>query len=219
MGPVVGVMGVLQALEAVKLIARGGLEDQGGKEEVKTQSMLLFSGMADTPFRTVRMRGRRKGCFACDRETSTLTSEVLKTSVDYVQFCGVSEPVSLLRPDERVSATQYDHIRNDAATTEHLLLDVREKEHFDLCHIPGSVNVPIGRFMSARGSHLPEGFPMGLSPSTPVYVVCRVGNDSQIAAKKLQEAGLGGDGGRFIGDIEGGMRAWKASVDPSVPFI
>jgi adenylyltransferase/sulfurtransferase len=215
-GPIVGVMGVLQALEAIKLVARGDLEDDDEKS-ARTPTMLLFSGMADTPFRSVRMRGKRKGCFACDEDTA-LTLDELRTSVDYVQFCGVNKPIQLLEPGERITAEQYDQISKDKKR-EHVLLDVREKEHFDLCNITGSVNVPISRFMSTRGNAIPEGFPADISPSTPIYLVCRVGNDSQIAAKQLKDVGLDDNGKRFIGDIQGGMKAWKTAVDPSVPFI
>ncbi|KIL92905.1 hypothetical protein FAVG1_04086 [Fusarium avenaceum] len=213
-GPIVGTMGVLQALEAIKLITRGDLEIHG---EAKTPMLLLFTGTADTPFRSVRMRGRRKTCLACGDENG-LTLEELRTSMDYVQFCGVRQPVQLLKPNERVTAKEYETLSKleDKKT---LLVDVREREHFDLCNISGSVNIPISRFMSARGEATPEGWPNDLSPSTPIYFVCRVGNDSQIAAQKVKDLGLGNDGERFIGDISGGIKSWKDTVDPTVPFI
>ncbi|KAI1069974.1 hypothetical protein LB507_007976 [Fusarium sp. FIESC RH6] len=211
-GPIVGTMGVLQALEAVKLISRGDLETHG---EAKTPMLLLFTGTSDTPFRSVRMRGKRKTCFACGDE-SGLTLKELKMSMDYVQFCGVRQPVQLLKPDERVTAKEYETI-SKSGDKETLLVDVREKEHFDLCNISGSINIPISRFMSARGEATPEGWPSDVSPSTPIYLVCRVGNDSQIAAQKLKDLGLGNE--RFIGDISGGFKSWKDTVDPTVPFI
>ncbi|KAM0207248.1 hypothetical protein ACHAQI_007735 [Fusarium lateritium] len=213
-GPVVGTMGVLQALEAIKLITRGDLETHG---EAKTPMLLLFTGTADTPFRSVRMRGRRKTCLACGDENG-LTLEELRTSMDYVQFCGIRQPVQLLKPNERVTAQEYDAL-SKSEDKETLLVDVREREHFDLCNLPGSINIPISRFMSARGEATPEGWPSDLSPSTPIYFVCRVGNDSQIAAQKLKDLGLENNGGRFIGDISGGIKSWKDAVDPSVPFI
>ncbi|KAM5385472.1 hypothetical protein ACJZ2D_001113 [Fusarium nematophilum] len=216
-GPVVGVMGVLQALEAIKLITRGDL-DGGEKQNATPPMMLLFSGTADVPFRSVKMRGRRKTCFACGDENG-LTLDELRTSMDYVQFCGVEKPVELLQPEERITAGAYENIAKADSKKDHLLLDVREREHFDLCNIAGSVNIPISRFMSTKGETTPEGWPTDLPSSTPIYVVCRVGNDSQIAAQKLKDLGLGNNGDRFIGDIQGGMRAWKATVDPSVPFI
>ncbi|KAI5463679.1 hypothetical protein BGZ63DRAFT_453019 [Mariannaea sp. PMI_226] len=220
-GPVVGVMGLLQALEAIKLVTRGDLEKGDGERPARTPTMLLFNGMGDTPFRSVRMRGKRKGCLGCDEEAG-LSLHDLQTSMDYVQFCGVNKPVQLLGPDERISAEKLNQIisKDGNEGGHHLLLDVREKEHFDLCNITGSVNVPIGRLMSTtRGNTTPEGFPVDLSPSTPIYIVCRVGNDSQIATRKLKELGLDDGGKRFVGDVQGGMRAWKTAVDPSVPFI
>ncbi|TFB00307.1 Adenylyltransferase and sulfurtransferase uba4 [Trichoderma ghanense] len=227
-GPVVGVMGVLQALEAIKLLVRGDhhhrLKSVDGTEEEedgqKQVGMLLFSGMGDVPFRTVRMRGKRKGCFACAGDDSALTLAELKNSMDYVQFCGVNEPVKLLRPEERISVAEYERISREKRA--HVLLDVREKEHFELCSIPGSVNVPISRFTARReGMGLDGLIPGGelLPPDAPIYVVCRVGNDSQIAAKKLKDWGVDRDGERFVGDVLGGLRAWKDGVDPSLPFI
>ncbi|KAK6698168.1 hypothetical protein SNK05_011016 [Fusarium graminearum] len=213
-GPIVGTMGVLQALETIKLILRGDLEIHG---EAKTPMLLLFTGTADTPFRSVRMRGKRKTCLACGDEKG-LTLEELKTSMDYVQFCGVRRSVQLLKPDERVTPKEYEMI-SKSGDKETLLVDVREKEHFDLCNISGSINIPISRFMSARGETTPEGWPSDLSPSTPIYLVCRVGNDSQIAAQKLKTLGIGNNGERFIGDISGGIKSWKDTVDPTVPFI
>lgn len=204
-------MGVLQALEAIKLIAKG-LDNA----ELKTPMMLVFSGMSDTPFRSVRIRGKRKGCFACDPENG-LTLKEMESSMDYVQFCGVRKPIEILQPEERISAEEYDRLTKNE--TEHLLVDVREKEHFDLCNLPGSINIPISKFMGNRGEGPPDGFPEDLSPSAPVYIVCRVGNDSQIAAQKLKDLGLDNGGDRFIGDINGGLRAWKSTVDPSLPFI
>jgi adenylyltransferase/sulfurtransferase len=145
-----------------------------------------------------------------------MTLKELNTSMDYVQFCGVRQPVQLLKPDERVTAKEYETI-SKSGDKETLLVDVREKEHFDLCNISGSINIPISRFMSARGEATPEGWPSDLPPFTPIYLVCRVGNDSQIAAQKLKDLGLGNE--RFIGDISGGFKSWKDTVDPTVPFI
>jgi adenylyltransferase/sulfurtransferase len=210
-------MGVLQALEAIKLISRGRL-DPDASEPATQQTMLLFSGMADgSPFRSVRMRGKRNDCFACG-EAAGLSLEYLRSSMDYVQFCGVARPVQLLQPEDRIAANVYQNLVTEG--TKHVLMDVREKEHFSLSHIPGSINVPISRFMSHRGGDaLSVGIPEDIPDNVPIYLVCRVGNDSQIAAAKLKELGLGRNGERFIGDISGGLKSWKATVDDSLPFL
>ncbi|KAF9873830.1 ThiF family protein [Colletotrichum karsti] len=224
LGPVVGVMGVLQALEAIKLIAAGAVDPDVKVKEATAPSLLIFSGAAPSgPFRSVRMRGRRKDCFACSGE-STLSLETLRSgSLDYVSFCGVSAPMNILGPDERVTATEYERISREKSS-KHLLLDVRERENFDICSIDGAISLPISTFMkqtqaSKGGSQpQPEWIPSDFPADAPIYLVCRVGNDSQLAAKRLKDLALNDGGNRFIGDIKGGMKAWKDEIDPTLPF-
>ncbi|KAI8944298.1 ThiF family protein [Xylaria longipes] len=225
LGPVVGVMGVLQALEAIKLIAAGiGHENESIPKEPLAPSLLLFSANSSTPFRSIKMRSRRLNCFACSA-SSTLTLKELKSgSLDYVQFCGVTTPVNILQPDERISATHYNTILTKGLEGRKLLLDVREKEHFDIANIPGAINVPFSTFQAKSRStsngdapHL-NWLPEDVASDAPIYVVCRVGNDSQLVTKKLKDMGLDRHGERFIGDIKGGMRAWKLEVDQTIPF-
>ncbi|OHE96213.1 ThiF family protein [Colletotrichum orchidophilum] len=225
LGPVVGVMGVLQALEAIKLVAAGAVDPEVKGKKAAAPSLLIFSGAAPSgPFRSVRMRGRRKDCFACSA-TSTLSLETLRSgSLDYVSFCGVNAPVSLLAPEERISATEYKQVSNEKGGR-HLLLDVRERENFDICSLDGALSIPIANFMretqpSSDGVNpRPEWLPLDFPEDSPIYLVCRVGNDSQLAARRLKDLALDNNGKRFIGDIEGGMRAWKKQVDPTLPFI
>jgi len=99
-------------------------------------------------------------------------------------------------------------------------LDVREKVQFDICSIEGSVNVPFSTLQGSRGwaagGEKPVWIPETLPSDAPIYLVCRLGNDSQIIARKLKESGLGKDG-RFIGDIKDGLKAWREQVDNSWP--
>ncbi|KAI1395976.1 adenylyltransferase [Hypoxylon fuscum] len=224
LGPVVGVMGVLQALEAIKLIVSGiGEEPDSTPKERVAPSLLLFSATSTTPFRSIRMRSRRPNCFTCSSESTLTLKELRSGSLDYVQFCGVTTPVNVLKPEERVTASEYNNILA-GHTDKHILLDVREREHFYIASIPGAVNVPFSTLQSrgkpsadSQGSS-PAYIPESLPADAPIYVVCRVGNDSQLATQRLKELGLDGKGGRFIGDIKGGMLAWKHEVDQTMPF-
>ena len=119
----------------------------------------------------------------------------------------------LLSPHERLSPAEYAAVR--ASQPGHLLVDVREREHFSLGAIPGAVNVPMSRLH--RGGPVPE--LDAAPPDAPIYLVCRVGNDSQLAARKLRDRGLDAGGRRFIGDIAGGVRAWRDDVDATMPFL
>ena len=245
LGPVVGVMGVLQALEAIRTIVaglaptneeRGSLGGGQAAEEAAERpspSMLLFSASGTgPPFRSVRMRGRRRDCFACGA-ASGLTPVVLTTgSVDYVRFCGGGIPaVDILASEERVSPTEYNR---EHAHLPHVVLDVREKEHFAMGSIDGAVNVPFstmtrevagdaaGDVDAADRKQTEVGRVLYALPSDPyrccpVFVVCRVGNDSQLAAEMIKSLHPDGEA-RWVGDIKGGMRAWKAEVDETMPF-
>jgi adenylyltransferase/sulfurtransferase len=219
LGPVVGVMGVLQALEAIKLIAAGKLTAREG-EKAGEASMLLFSANSNPPFRSVRLRARRQKCFACSKEGGLTLESLSSGSLDYVLFCGVTTPVKILEPQERIEAREYERVLKEGKGKDHLLVDVREKVQFDICSIEGSVNVPFStlqgnRALAAEGEK-PLWIPQTLPTNAPIYLVCRLGNDSQIAARKLKEIGLDKDG-RYIGDIKDGLKAWKMQVDSSWP--
>lgn len=251
LGPAVGVMGVLQALEAIKIVAAGlhlpfpsppFSSSSATTTKIAPPTLLLFSGA--TPgaptFRSVKMRSRRKDCFACgDDDGRRLTLEALRGGeLDYVAFCGgPTSVVKVLDGDQRVSPREYQARTTTTTTGEkkitHFLLDVREKELFDVASVDGAVNVPYSTIQSAArrraggaedcegggpGS-LPDWLPRDVAGDAPIYVVCRVGNDSQQVARQLIELGLGRNGERWIGDIKGGMRAWRDQVDSSLPFL
>lgn len=54
-----------------------------------------------------------------------------------------------------------------------------------------------------------------MNSATELYVICRLGNDSQIAAEALRHTG-GGE--LIVRDVIGGLRAWSNTVDPGFPI-
>lgn len=204
-------MGVLQALEAIKLITSGKLKAEG---EAVGSSMLLFSANSNPQFRSLKMRGRSPKCVACS-ENAEVTLKNLP-SMDYAFFCGLTAPVSILQPEERIEAKEYRELRKGEGA--HVLLDVREKVQFDICNLEGSINVPFSTFQGgrplAKEGEQPSWLPEKFAPDSSIYVVCRLGNDSQVVTRKLKESGLGT---REIKDIKGGLKSWKEQVDGSWP--
>lgn len=214
-GPVVGVMGVLQALETIKLVVRGlGETDSVDAKPAPSPSLLLFSANGTSTFRSVRLRPKRQDCFACSAKAGLTLKSLSSGSLDYVAFCGAASPAKLVSPEEQITATELAKLRNSGRS--HVLLDVRDKTQYDICHIEGSINVLFSSFQGNKekdSSWIPDGTP----PDAPIYVLCRLGNDSQLVTKKLKQGATGGKDGRQIFDIKGGLKAWKEEVDNTWP--
>ncbi|KAJ7074360.1 hypothetical protein C8F01DRAFT_1205476 [Mycena amicta] len=199
LGVVTGIIGNLQALEAIKIIV--GLHD-------KKPSLLLFSALGTPPFRTIKLRTRKATCPACG--TSEQKVGEIKT-IDYVQFCGGPRPdwesrgLLLGEPSHRISALDFQKALGQPQRKV-LILDVRPSVEFGICSLPDSTNVPL-RELAAN----PHAY---ASVEQDIYVVCRLGNDSQIAAKSIREVS---DKQAVVKDVVGGLRAWTRYVDPTFP--
>lgn len=223
LGPVVGAMGVLQALEAIKLIANGlsatRRVDMGQSDDTQPirTTMHMFSAYNTQPFRSVKMRSRRSDCAACSSQTCISKETLSSGSLDYVQFCGIAAPINLLTSAERVSSAEYVRITK-SAENKHILVDVREQFLFELYALPGSVNVPFSEVLEWKSTDDAAQACQIEEDTTAVYVVCRLGNDSQITVNKLKELGLRTTG-RYIGDIVGGLRGWKNEIDETLPNV
>lgn len=239
MGPVVGMMGVAQAGEAIKILAsalhippEANTDNTNTPERNLQQPTLLIytydldSAVGPYSFRALKMGGRKRNCFACG-ENSTLTLEGIKAGVpDYVQFCSVPTSSVNLPPEERITAAAYHLAKESGELSEHILIDTREKEHFSFGSIEGAVNTPFSKFLMKAAAIKRDGSPASeILPAEsgesdkPIFVVCRTGIDSQEAVEKLKELGLDNGGKRRIVDIMGGMKAWKEEVDPAFPYI
>ncbi|KAI4113385.1 MAG: hypothetical protein LQ345_005624 [Seirophora villosa] len=236
LGPVVGTMGTLMATAAFRILMRdpGPIGSVIGDfdEPIEQPSMLLYSAVSNPKFRQVKIKGRRKNCPSCG-DTPTITRESLSSgSLDYVAFCGVRDRTNLLEPRHRITPTEFVKIREKMLEDCCILVDVRNDTEYALGHIDGSLNVPIDQFTRETYSNTSDNtlisgiFPWNRSASHPkyhsditphevsIFTICRQSNDSQLAAKFLR--------GRFphckfIGDIKGGLEAWRKEVDSTFP--
>lgn len=228
LGPVVGVMGVLMAVETIKIIMR---LQSAPQQDTISPSLLLYSAFNNPPFRSVRLRGKRPGCPSCSAASTINRQSLLSGSLDYSAFCGVASNPNILSNVDRVSATEYSKIHHEAEQ-DHILVDVREKPHFDICHLQHSLNIPFSTLSTEleRRSRTDDSTPsehqflqkMKHSPKTPIYILCRFGNDSQLAVQKMktwmhQSNSTGVEKECQIRDIRGGLQAWRKEVDPTFP--
>lgn len=245
LGVVTGIIGSLQALEAIRMIL--------GKEDSYAGRLLLFDGWAGT-FRAIKLRPRNPACASCGDNPS-----VSRDLLDYEEFChtkacDASTTLNILPDVERVSSRDLQHylgrldtsrdVRDatspvlDSATDSSLpvILDVRPAHEFAICAIPGSVNIPmkvVGRREALRAALVAAlGEKAGGSRDSPMslFVVCRRGNDSQIAVRAIQEelkSSSSLDSGecehialfehvKAVKDLKGGLHAW-ARLHPDFP--
>lgn len=80
-----------------------------------------------------------------------------------------------------------------------LILDVREEAEYAFNHIPGAVSIPFGELLE----RLDE-----LNREEEIYVVCRTGNRSDLAAQKLAEHGFSN-----VKNVVPGMSAWTGATE------
>ncbi|RDB24882.1 Adenylyltransferase and sulfurtransferase MOCS3 [Hypsizygus marmoreus] len=202
LGAVTGVIGNLQALETIKIIT--GLHE-------KKPALLLFSALGTPPFRSIKLRSRKPTCPAC----GTVGKEMgMLKEIDYVQFCGGARPdwetLGLVSGDPgfRIHAKKLEDALKSKRSIR--LLDVRPETEFGICQLPSSINVPLNRLVADPSEYLPR------DPLTETYIVCRLGNDSQIAADALRSV-CSLDAAGLVRDVVGGLRAWSKHVDSNFP--
>ena len=187
LGVLPGIIGTIQATETIKLLLGIGQPLIG--------RFLVFEALR-MRFRELTLR-RDPECPVCgDQPTVTAL-------IDYEQFCGVAPPTpdagAASDPDIKPRALR-DWM---ASGTPPVVLDVREPQEWDICHLPGAVLIPLGDLPQRIGE---------LDPQVPVVCQCRSGIRSARAAQFLRLQGF-----RDVRNLTGGILAWSDEVDPTVP--
>ncbi|MFH5820988.1 ThiF family adenylyltransferase [Georgenia sp. AZ-5] len=127
---------------------------------------------------------------------------------------GGAAPDALTPATPSITATELAERLSDRerGADDFVLLDVREPAERAIVAIPGAVSVPLGEVLAD-----PEGAVHRLDLGRPgeaareLLVHCRTGQRSAQAARALAGAGV-----RVV-DVAGGVLAWVADVDPTLP--
>ena len=160
LGVLPGVIGVLQALEAIKLII--------GVGDPLVGRLLHFDALK-MKFREFNLR-RDPACPVCG-ENPTITAPI-----DYEQFCGNVRAV-----DEGPSISVQDLKRKMDAKEKFTLIDVREPFEYEIAKIDGAKLIPLGEIAERTAEFEPE---------SEVIVHCHSGGRSAQAVQLLRKAGL-----------------------------
>jgi len=188
LGILPGVIGVIQATEAVKLIV--------GQGEPLIGRLLLYNAL-DMSFRTLKLR-RDKNCPVCgDRPTITKL-------IDYEAFCGLKRGEggqTVTIPEITVYELKAKMDKKD----DFLLLDVREPFENQIARIAGSRLIPIGELPNRLAE-------LESYKDKEIVAHCKLGGRSAKAVELLLRSGF-----KKVWNVVGGISEWSNKIDPSVP--
>lgn len=160
LGVLPGIMGSIQAVEAMKLLL--------GEGNALVGRLLLFNA-SDASFNELRFK-KNEGCPVCGRNPS------IRKLIDYEQFCGLrKEPLGV----EEITPRELKRLMDGPGRV--VVLDVREPYEHELCSIEGSSLIPLGELGQRAGE---------LDKDADVVVYCHVGVRSARAVMLLSSMGF-----------------------------
>ena len=188
LGVLPGVIGVMQAIEAIKLII--GIGDPLIGRLVSFDALKMR-------FREFKVR-KDPNCPICG------ANPTIHDLIDYDQFCGIPQADAEAEKEMDVPTITAPELKAKMDRKEpFVLVDVREPYEYEICRIPGSKLIPVGE-LPARLSEL--------DTADEIVLQCKSGARSARALHILQEAGF-----RKLANLRGGITAWADQVDPAVP--
>lgn len=186
-GGVLGVLcssiGSVMVNEAIKLIT--------GIGEPLVGRLLIFDAL-EMSWREVKVRK--------DPDTEPVTE-----LIDYEAFCGtVSEEAGEAAAGATITASELKDLL-DHKSDEIFLVDVREKNEYEIVSIPGATLIPKDQFLNGKAfERLPQ--------DKRVVLHCKSGGRSAEALAAVHAAGFSD-----AVHVGGGVLAWINQVDPSLP--
>jgi molybdopterin/thiamine biosynthesis adenylyltransferase/rhodanese-related sulfurtransferase len=190
LGILPGIIGVIQATEAIKVLT--------GIGEPLVGRLQLFDALS-MKFRELKLR-KDPNCPLCGENPS------ITELIDYQNFCGApaadtpAADTPAAEEKQMTPQTLFDKIKADHGF---VLLDVREDHEVEICQIDGSTCIPL--------SSLADRF-QELDATSEMVVYCRSGVRSQKAINFLRQQGF-----ENVHNLEGGILAWAKDIDPSMP--
>jgi sulfur-carrier protein adenylyltransferase/sulfurtransferase len=188
LGILPGIIGVIQATEAIKIILGQGTTLSG--------RLLLFNAL-DMKFRELKLRPNP-------------VRPVIEKLIDYEMFCGIpqakAEEAEQQAAIPEMTVTDLKQVL-DSGAKDYVLLDVRNPNEYEIARIPGSVLVPLPDIENGQGVEKVR----SLLNGQRLIVHCKMGGRSMKALGILKSAGIDGT------NVKGGIQAWSREVDASVP--
>ena len=189
-GVLPGIIGLLQANEAIKIICQIG-------ESLKGR-LLIFDALT-THFREVKIK-KDPQCPMCG------SHRTIHELVEYSPICDLqTQTTSMETKGEDMYEITVRELKKimDERSEDFYLLDVRELEEWNIAHIEGAVLKPFSTFKD-NYQDIPQ--------DKKIYVHCKVGGRSLNVAKFLKTEGY-----QNVANVKGGIDAWAKEIDPTMP--
>ena len=185
-GVLPGIIGVIQATEAVKIITGIGTTLSG--------RLLLFDALKMS-FRELKLRPSPE-------------RPVIDKLIDYQEFCGVGGTAPGQEEAGAVESISVSELKTllDAGGDDIVLLDVRMPQEAEIATIPGAVLVPLDQIENGTAIEQVR----QLAAGKRLYAHCKLGGRSAKALIALKREGIEGI------NVSGGIDAWSQEIDPSV---
>jgi adenylyltransferase/sulfurtransferase len=188
LGVLCGIIGTIQATEAVKIILGQGTTLSG--------RLLLYNAL-EMKFRELKLRPNP-------------VRPVIEKLIDYEFFCGIPQAkAEEAKRQMEMSEMSVQELKEliDSGADDFVLLDVRNPNEYEIAQIPGSVLVPLPDIEDGQGVDKVKEILNGHR----LIAHCKLGGRSAKALSILKQAGIEGT------NVLGGITAWSREVDPSVP--
>ena len=188
LGVLPGIIGCIQANEAIKLILGIGNPLIG--------RLMLFNALK-MQFRELKLQ-KDPSCPICG------TNRTITELIDYEEFCGIrGEEAAPQSVDESEEITVKELKARMDRGEDLTVIDVREPYEYAIARIPGTKLIPLGQIEERAGE---------LDPNTDIILQCRSGKRSADALNRLKARGF-----TRLKNLVGGITAWSDEIDPSVP--
>ena len=190
LGVLPGIIGTIQATEALKLLL--------GVGETLVGRLLMLDALR-MRFREIRLK-KDPACPVCGENPT------VRELIDYEQFCGYSPEPEGAMATEEIPEMDVKELKNRLDRGDRLtIIDVREPHEWDIGNLGpyGARLIPLGQ--------LPDRLEE-IDPTEEIVLQCRSGARSGRALEFMREQGY-----ERLWNLKGGILAWSDEVDPSVP--
>lgn len=188
LGVLPGVIGTIQATEAIKIIL--------GAPDTLSGRLLLYNAW-EMKFRELKLRPNP-------------IRPVIEKLIDYEQFCGIPQ-AKAQEAAEQQKMTEMTVVELkaliDSNANDYILIDVRNPNEYQIANIPNSVLIPLPDI--ENGAAIPK--IKELVNGYRLIAHCKMGGRSAKALAILKDAGIEGI------NVKGGISAWSREVDSTVP--